>query len=329
MGQSVIKNPRKVYSQAGGDPSLTDRVAYLEQSTYKITYYAEINAASGTITKPTGSTILTDQFASGADAYVTTIVNSRPTTSFPQTAGGVTVDVTSFDTSGNFVLTGTPSAFPCAIIYILTIQAVDWQNLTTANILDLEDVNSAPASGYTASRVLISDANGKLVIADTATYPSLTEFSYVKGVTSAVQTQIDNKTSTRQLYISNISPADGITYSFNEFWSTAVSGGSLNTRPIIFTQSKVIVGATLTILQSANGSNETVTLELYNITTAASVGTIGTFTSDFGAASIYNARFTELNLSVNDTDLYGVRLVCPTFATNPTAQLYNLNLMLR
>lgn len=48
-------------------------------------------------------------------------------------------------------------------------------------------------SGQTASRVAIFDGSKNVISADTATYPSLTELSYVKGVTSAVQTQLDAK----------------------------------------------------------------------------------------------------------------------------------------
>jgi hypothetical protein len=47
------------------------------------------------------------------------------------------------------------------------------------------------AAAITASRALKSDANGIPTHFDTATEPSLTELSYVKGVTSAIQTQID------------------------------------------------------------------------------------------------------------------------------------------
>lgn len=45
----------------------------------------------------------------------------------------------------------------------------------------------------TASRIASFGASKQLVALDTATYPSLTELSYVKGVTSAIQTQIDGK----------------------------------------------------------------------------------------------------------------------------------------
>lgn len=48
-------------------------------------------------------------------------------------------------------------------------------------------------SDQTASRVAGFDASKNLTSLDTTTYPNLTELSYVKGVTSSVQTQLDAK----------------------------------------------------------------------------------------------------------------------------------------
>lgn len=48
-------------------------------------------------------------------------------------------------------------------------------------------------SGLTASQITATNASKDLVSLDTATYPSLTELSYVKGVTSAIQTQLNAK----------------------------------------------------------------------------------------------------------------------------------------
>lgn len=45
----------------------------------------------------------------------------------------------------------------------------------------------------TASTIAIFDGSKNLISADTATYPSLTELSYVKGVTSSIQTQLNAK----------------------------------------------------------------------------------------------------------------------------------------
>lgn len=48
-------------------------------------------------------------------------------------------------------------------------------------------------SGLTASEIVITDASKNIVSAAVATYPSLTELTYLKGVTSAIQTQINAK----------------------------------------------------------------------------------------------------------------------------------------
>lgn len=48
-------------------------------------------------------------------------------------------------------------------------------------------------SGLTASELTATDASKNLVSLSTSTYPSLTEISYVKGVTSAIQTQLNAK----------------------------------------------------------------------------------------------------------------------------------------
>jgi len=45
----------------------------------------------------------------------------------------------------------------------------------------------------TTNQILATDASKNIQTLTTATYPSLTELSYVKGVTSAIQTQLDNR----------------------------------------------------------------------------------------------------------------------------------------
>jgi len=143
---NFIKNNRKIFTGSGGsggsiDPTIVTRLEYLEENEYKISYFTEISASSGTISTPTGATILLDQFFGGIDAYVSTIQNGQPTGIFPTTGGGSQVDVLTFDALGNYTLTGTPSAYPVALIYVLKIQAKDYQNLDTDNILDLEELN--------------------------------------------------------------------------------------------------------------------------------------------------------------------------------------------
>lgn len=53
--------------------------------------------------------------------------------------------------------------------------------------------NPARVAGFTSNSLLASGNSGQIQTLNTATYPDLTELSYLKGVTSAIQTQIDNK----------------------------------------------------------------------------------------------------------------------------------------
>lgn len=71
-------------------------------------------------------------------------------------------------------------------------------NLFTSPALVTPDIGAATGtslqlSGLTASLILATDASKNLVSLSTTTYPSLTELSYLKGVTSAIQTQLNAK----------------------------------------------------------------------------------------------------------------------------------------
>ncbi len=68
--------------------------------------------------------------------------------------------------------------------------------------------NSVNISAQTASRLAVFDGSKNVTSADTATYPSLTEIAFIKGLTSAVQTQLNNKIALTALS----SSATGLTY---------------------------------------------------------------------------------------------------------------------
>lgn len=66
---------------------------------------------------------------------------------------------------------------------------------TPAITITLGDITptSVAVSTWTASEIVATDANKKLQTLAVATYPSLTELSYIKGLTSAIQTQLGTK----------------------------------------------------------------------------------------------------------------------------------------
>jgi hypothetical protein len=78
--------------------------------------------------------------------------------------------------------------------------------------MSISDTGVVNVAGLTASQLMGTDASKNLVSLAVATYPSLTELAYVKGVTSAIQTQIDGKLGT----------------SGNAVTATAIASGSAN-----------------------------------------------------------------------------------------------------
>jgi hypothetical protein len=78
-----------------------------------------------------------------------------------------------------------------------------------------------------------------------------------------------------------------------------------------------VTAASLSLEQVINGSNETVSIYLRNVTDATET-LIGTFTSDFGASTTLKTLFSGLSISLVTTKDYTIRFTTPTWATNPS-----------
>lgn len=128
-----------VFSPPGVPSSLVADVTTLKNNELKILYYAEISAATGTITIPANAEIILGDFTSGLDAIVESIVNGKPSESSARTAGGAVISVSSFDASGNYTLSGTPTG-TVALLYVLKIKAIYYSNLTFGNIIEEQEV---------------------------------------------------------------------------------------------------------------------------------------------------------------------------------------------
>jgi len=77
------------------------------------------------------------------------------------------------------------------------LSSTDWTTFNSkAPTTSPTFATSITGSYLTASEILITDGSKNIVSAPVATYPSLTELSYVKGLSSAVQTQLGNKAPT-------------------------------------------------------------------------------------------------------------------------------------
>lgn len=126
----------------------------------------------------------------------------------------------------------------------------------------------------TASTIAIFDGSKNLISASTATYPSLTELSYVKGVTSAIQTQLDAKGSGTVTSVSSTNGALTVTN------GTTTPSLTINSAPILTTARTIgiITGDATSSGSSFDGSA--------NNTNALTLATVNSNVGSFTYASI-------------------------------------------
>lgn len=110
------------------------------------------------------STSATGNASSSGSVYLNVIENGAVRSSHKITGGGATS--VSCDASGNITISSTNTTYSF--------------NGAVSTIKD---------SNLTASRALVSNSSGKVAVSDT----TLTELGYVHGVTSSIQTQLNNK----------------------------------------------------------------------------------------------------------------------------------------
>lgn len=96
------------------------------------------------------------------------------------------------DTLGALAVATYPSLTELSYVKGVT-SAIQTQLNAKAPTTSPTFATSITGSYLTASEILITDGSKNIVSAPVATYPSLTELTYVKGVTSAIQTQLNAK----------------------------------------------------------------------------------------------------------------------------------------
>lgn len=134
---NIIFNPLTNKFDFIGDSSVnSDRLDIIENTQFKIAYYAEITTTTGSITIPTGATVLLDQWPNGQDAVLSKIVGGKP--DYNDTG----VNVTTFDSVGNYVLDGSLPSNPTALIYYFLIKQVDLIDLDSEFVIEQVELKS-------------------------------------------------------------------------------------------------------------------------------------------------------------------------------------------
>lgn len=117
-----------------GIDTLPSRVNTLENKYVRSTRFEIISSGtSGAVTLPTGSTVVLDDFGGTVDAIMAQVTSGRPIFENVRDAGSVII-TTTFDASGNYVLSGAPSSYPVAIVYRVRQTLLNF-NGTDSNII--------------------------------------------------------------------------------------------------------------------------------------------------------------------------------------------------
>ena len=120
-----------------------------------------------------------------------------------------------------------------------------------------------------------------------------------------------------------INPADNTVYHLS--FNFEVLALSEVVRQFNFDTTETIKELILTSLHANAGSNEDVTIYVRNITTATDY-LVGTFKEDYTLNTSKTFKFSGLNIAVNDTDFWTIKILTPTWVTNPTNVRYGIRI---
>jgi hypothetical protein len=161
-----------------------------------------------------------------------------------------------------------------------------------------------PVTGTgTNNQIAYFNSTGSTIASlSTATYPSLTELSYVKGATSAVQTQLDSKGYTLALVASVGNLNNGTTYYF----------GNVGRSPVIVPDvSRVYIPKTGTITKAYIGHYSATTGTITSITVSIRLNnTTDTLVATSTASALFRTyNNNALSINVTEGDYFEIKVV--------------------
>lgn len=224
----------------------------------------------------------------------------------PLTHSHVVSDITNFNTSVSGLL---PTIANSGDNRILTSTGSTLGINAEANLTF--DGTNLNLNNQTASTIASFDSSKNLVSLSTATYPSLTELSYVKGVTSALQTQIDTKAATSTTITAGSGLAGGGSLAANRTIDIGQGDGITVSADSIAVDSTVI---RTTGVQTMSGAKTFIAQTVFASGTAAAPGISILGDTDTGLCQISSVGTNSLSISTS-----GVERV--RFASNGDVQI--------
>lgn len=119
------------------------------------------SGSSGTLSPPSGGTIVLDQWPEGVDALAVELdASGKPTWQTPAEDDGTPVTAT-LDASGNWTLSGAPASYPVGIIFCYRTTVEDLDDSKTIAEVELEaDAGVGGSTGSIDNAVLRADGTG-------------------------------------------------------------------------------------------------------------------------------------------------------------------------
>ena len=194
IGANIISSP------AYGSVRFTSRIdaenSILLSATKTLTWTTGKIDSSGNVGIGTATPTANLQVAQPTAGVGTVTITTNTTCT-----GTGTQFLNTFKVGDNIIITATAETRAISVITSNTVMTIASATNTAGSAYTL--VGGTRFSVYgngnvniptlTASEILITDASKNIVSAPVATYPSLAELVYVKGVTSAIQTQLGTK----------------------------------------------------------------------------------------------------------------------------------------
>jgi len=197
--------------------------------------------------------------------------------------------------------------------------------------------NPVTGTGTNNELAAFNSTGSTITSLTTATYPSLTELSYVKGVTSAIQTQLNSKITLDDviftvyaLYGGAAPLTDGSVWHFSNGANAPTAGNTAANNDSFMPYSCTLQAAVVNVSGNTTaGTNENQLWELLNVTqnTTATIGNIQTNGASATVTSTFN--FTGLSLAFTAGDTWVLRCTNPTWATNPVGSVFRVLLFFK
>jgi hypothetical protein len=221
-------------------------------------------------------------------------------------------------------VSGMPTATYASPAELIYVKGVTSAIQTQINSKQATLTNPVTGTGTIDEIAYFNTTGSTIASLPVATYPSLTELSYVKGVTSAVQTQLNNKGYVLGFFSNAWTIAAGQTYYIANFpRNPATSAG---TSRVYIPKSGTITDALFSIYSAGlAGSNNTITVSIrLNNTTD--------YLIQANSTAAVNRTFTNNSLSIPVVvgDYIEIKMAVATpYTTVPTNNFPTANILIR